>query len=208
MPKRDPAYMLGQREMITHAARECMLENGLHRTSIRDICVRAGVSIGAFYNHFKDRNDVVVAACAIDYEVARDEPPATSWAAYVERFRELPAALNDPQTLNRIRMSYEFVAELTQVKANPAGVGALIEISLQQYRAPLAFAFAAGEITLPLGLEKTADLHARLYWGTLHELLCDHSIDPAQAVEHLIEGFGVLAGLKPAKAPLRRRGSA
>lgn len=207
MPKRDPAYMHGQREMITHAARECMLEDGLHRTSIRDICVRAGVSIGAFYNHFKDRNDVVVAACAIDYEVYKDEPPATSWAAYVERFRELPAALKNRETVNRMRVSYEFVAELTQVSANPAGVGGLIETSRRHYLAPLASAFAAGEITLPLGLEKTADLHARLYWGTLHAIFCDRRIDPAEAVEQLIEGLGVIAGVKSAKtAPRRRRG--
>jgi AcrR family transcriptional regulator len=196
MPRRDPAYMKGQREMIAGSALECMLENGLHRTSIRDICVRAGVSIGAFYGHFADRTDVIIAACAIDHEIADASPAPTSWKAYVDRFREVPEALKNQRTVNRLRVSYEFVAELTQVNTNPAGVAAFLEIVQRQYRAPLAHAYEAGEVTLPLGLEKTADLHARLYWGTLHALLCDHHLDRVATVEELIDGLGVLAGLK------------
>jgi AcrR family transcriptional regulator len=195
MPKRNLAYMAGQREMIARAARERMVENGLHRTSIRDICVSAGVSIGAFYNHFKDRNEVVAAACAIDFQGLVDTPVPTCWKDYLDGFRELPKALKDQRVLDRIRLGYEFVAELTQVKANPTGLDAIIEIIKPQYREPLAHALAAGEITLPLGLEKTADLHARLYWGTIHWLLCNRDADPVKAMDDLIEGMGVLAGL-------------
>jgi hypothetical protein len=102
-------------------------------------------------------------------------------------FRTMPQELNDPALLNRIRLAYEFVAELTQVQANPAGLGAIVEIIQPYYRAPLAAAFEAGEITLPLGLDRTAELCARLYWGTLHWLFCDHD---------MIAGMGVMAGLK------------
>ncbi len=199
MPKRDAAYMEGQREMIAQAALACMLDQGLSRTSIRDICLHAGVSIGAFYNHFADRAEVIVAACAIGYEAYETWAAAGSWREYADGFRELPKALKDPLVLKRLRVSYEFIAELTQVDTNPAGVNDLYVTVQDAFRAALARIAAAGEITLPLGLDKTADLHARLYWGTTHALMVNHDLDPATLVEELIDGLGVLAGLKVGK---------
>ncbi len=33
---------------------------------MRDICDRAGVSMGAVYIHYKTRDDLVIAACTLD----------------------------------------------------------------------------------------------------------------------------------------------
>ncbi len=195
MPKRDRAYMEGQRDMIARAALERMLENGLHGTSIRDICLHAGISIGAFYTHFADRAEVIVAACAIDYEVVKVSPADASWKEYTDTFRQLPETIKDPRVRKRLRMSYEFVAELTQVDTNPAGATDIYRIVQEAFRNSLARIHAAGEITLPLGLEKTADLHARLYWGTAHALMANHDLDPVTVADELIDGLGVLAGL-------------
>lgn len=41
-----------QRERIQHAAAEIYRENGLGATSVRAVCVRAGVSTGTLYSHF------------------------------------------------------------------------------------------------------------------------------------------------------------
>src|ERR1700749_4894126 len=115
MPKRDPAYMVGQREMIARAAWELMLEKGLHETSVRDICVRAGISVGTFYNHFTDKTDIVVAVAEIERGTNGELAPPATWAEYVERFRALPRSLNDAGLARGLRVGYEFLAELTQV---------------------------------------------------------------------------------------------
>ena len=43
MPKRDEAYMEGQRELIERAALECLLDKGVYDTTLRDVCERVRV---------------------------------------------------------------------------------------------------------------------------------------------------------------------
>src|SRR5215469_1605343 len=109
MPKRDAAYMEGQRDLIAQAALDCMVERGLYDTSIRDICMQAGVSIGAFYTHFPDRQAVVLAACALDYARRLESGSAETWTEYAEGFRALRETLDDPWHRKRLRLSYQIV---------------------------------------------------------------------------------------------------
>jgi AcrR family transcriptional regulator len=49
------------REALITAAREELAEHGLETASLDAICARAGFTRGAFYVHFKDRDDLIVA---------------------------------------------------------------------------------------------------------------------------------------------------
>jgi TetR/AcrR family transcriptional repressor of nem operon len=49
------------REALITAAREELAENGLETASLDAICARAGYTRGAFYVHFKDREELIVA---------------------------------------------------------------------------------------------------------------------------------------------------
>ena len=49
------------REALITAAREELAEHGLETASLDAICARAGFTRGAFYVHFKDREDLIVA---------------------------------------------------------------------------------------------------------------------------------------------------
>lgn len=50
------------RERLLAAAADCFGERGYSATRISDITAAAGMSQGAFYRHFKDKNDILVEA--------------------------------------------------------------------------------------------------------------------------------------------------
>lgn len=62
MPKRDAAHMAAQRERIVRATIECIAEHGIEGSSIQDICRAAGLSVGAVYVHFRNKEEIVEAA--------------------------------------------------------------------------------------------------------------------------------------------------
>ena len=62
MPKRDDIYMGEQRTAIARAALKVLLEKGVYATSLRDICMEAGISIGALYTHFANKSEAITCA--------------------------------------------------------------------------------------------------------------------------------------------------
>ena len=196
MPKRDLAHMEGQRSRIAKAAFECLMERGVYETSVRDICVRADLSIGAFYTHFRDKNEAIIAACEFERQQYSDQPAAPTWEAYANELRAGSRELKKPRVRARMRMAYQFTAELTQVEGNLPGTGALFATHLVWFRDSLDLIHRRGDIALPFGLEKTTGLHTRLYYGTVHVLMCNHDLDPRILIEELIEGMAAIAGLK------------
>ena len=45
-------------ELILNTALQMFLEKGFENTSLRDVCKKCNVTTGAFYKHFKDKEDV------------------------------------------------------------------------------------------------------------------------------------------------------
>src|SRR5215470_788296 len=81
------------REALLRAAMGEFAEHGLDAPSLDAICARAGFTRGAFYVHFRDREDLVAAVMErvlgafLDAIVARGEVGGErSLAATVERF--------------------------------------------------------------------------------------------------------------------------
>lgn len=197
MPKRDIAYMNTQREMLAQAALECLLERGLGETSIRDICAQAGVSTGAFYVHFNDKEEVILAACEIDLAQEDTSACAQSWDEYRAIFMAAPAAFDKTRARKRLRMSYQFAAELTLYDRDLPGFKSIHDRYYTWIRESLRCIHANGEIGLPLGLEQTAMLHARLYYGTIHIMTVNHSFDRHELFAELVRGMALIADLKP-----------
>lgn len=195
MPKRNAAYMESQREHIARKALDCMLEKGLADTSIRDICTHAGVSIGAFYTHFADRQEVVFAACALDVMNEPRVPAAKTWAEYEAIFLTLPEHEKHPRTRKRRRLSYQFIGEMA-VSDKPLAVSDVVDHYIYWFRDSLRAMAETGEIAMPLGLERTTQLHARLFYGTLHIMIVDMALDRGQLLAELLAGFALIAGRK------------
>ncbi|WP_116090254.1 TetR/AcrR family transcriptional regulator [Sphingomonas crusticola] len=62
MPKRPPEHMEAQRERILRAALRCISDLGIERASIAEIRKQAGLSAGALYTHFANKDAIVAAA--------------------------------------------------------------------------------------------------------------------------------------------------
>lgn len=202
MPKRDEAYMEGQRELIARAALECMLEKGVYETSTRDVCARAGISMGALYIHYKTRDDLMIAACTLE-PIVSESSAAAKWADYAASTRhEVVRIATDERRRRRLRLSLQFVAEHVLQEKNPPGANELYSAAYAYCRNSLKAIHERGEITLPLALEATAALHFSMYVGTGYAIVADKRVNATEAAETLIAGLALTAGLK--EAPQKR----
>ncbi len=79
--RRTKEDMLITKEQILNAAFDCFFEKGYETTSLEEIAKRAGVTRGAIYWHFTDKNDLYRAAVHLTMEkgdvakFARSLPP-------------------------------------------------------------------------------------------------------------------------------------
>lgn len=196
MPKRDAAYMDKQRELITRKTLDCLLRNGLAKTSVHDICAHAGVSVGGFYTHFADREEAIFAACVSDLGDPGEEVVASSWTAYTARLTSLPGEIATPRRRKRLRLGLQFAGELAVYKKRLPGIDEALDRYDAWYRDSLRAIHAAGEIEMPLGLERTARLHAQLVYGAIHRLAIDNRCDLKMLFDELVDGLAMIAVLK------------
>ncbi len=59
MPKLSKEQLNQVKEQIMRAAIACVARKGFHQTTMRDICKEAKLSIGAVYNHFKNKEEIL-----------------------------------------------------------------------------------------------------------------------------------------------------
>lgn len=69
---RDPDLLRQKREAITDAAFELFLKEGFHRTTTRDIARRAGMSAGAPFTYFKDKEDILFHIVSKEQDLAEE----------------------------------------------------------------------------------------------------------------------------------------
>ena len=59
MPKVSKEHLENVKEQIMRAALVCVAHKGFHQTTMREICKEAKLSIGAVYNHFKSKEEIL-----------------------------------------------------------------------------------------------------------------------------------------------------
>jgi AcrR family transcriptional regulator len=59
MPKVSKEHLENVKDRIMQAAITCVARKGFHQTTMRDICKEAKLSIGAVYNHFKNKEEIL-----------------------------------------------------------------------------------------------------------------------------------------------------
>lgn len=198
MPKRDQAYMDRQRALIAEAALDVLLEKGVYATSLRDICTRAAVSIGALYIHYASKEEVIVAACSIDHERELESEAPTTWRDYLAAYVEPLRKERDLRALRRLRLSLQFVAEITFMDRNPEGLSAIYLLYRDRIRRCLARLKQEEAIDLPLGIESTTEIHMQLLAGAQYQIASDRELDRSVAADALEAALGLTAGLRSA----------
>jgi AcrR family transcriptional regulator len=87
MPRVSEEHLAARRQQILDAARACFARNGFHATSMQDVVVESGLSMGAVYRYFRSKDDLIQAIAEdvvgmlvgqVDHLVdARPLPPLT-----------------------------------------------------------------------------------------------------------------------------------
>ena len=72
MPKVSQEHLDARKEQIVMAAMVCFAENGVHPTTIQDICHQANLSAGAVYRYFKSKEEIVAAVAETGREMIDD----------------------------------------------------------------------------------------------------------------------------------------
>ena len=70
---RDRDRLQQKREAVAEAAFELFLKEGFHRTTTRDIAQRAGVSAGAPFTYFKDKENILFHIVSKEQDRAGDQ---------------------------------------------------------------------------------------------------------------------------------------
>lgn len=78
MPKRNPDHVEAQRFRIMRATIKCVADKGVDAASIASICRRAGLSAGALYVHFRNKDEIT--AETVRYN-APSMPTAEDWSS-------------------------------------------------------------------------------------------------------------------------------
>lgn len=198
MPKRDEAYMLGQRTAFTQAAVECLLRKGLVDTSMQDVASAAGVSLGTLYVHFTDKYELVLAACRASYGGwSWSNKPANTWADYVSEIDQLRKYFRSDRGRRRIRLSLQIVAELVMNQKNLPDFAEWYDELVTTIRQNLQTLYDNGEISLPLGLQQTVVTHMLLYHGATYCAVANRDIEIDTVVTSLRSSLALTAGAKP-----------
>ena len=193
MPKRDAAYLTGQRDMIARAAFECILENGVAATSMRTVAMRAGVTTGAVYIHFESRDDLIVAAALSEPFLQFD--PVDNWADYAQLIRSHVEETHENERVRSgTRAMYEFVAGFHLGEQSTPIIDRHLQTVQRFFRESLTAMHDRGEIALPLGLETTVLLHLQLLSGATYSLFTMPFASMAQIRDALVMGLEKTAG--------------
>ena len=189
MPKRDLAYMQGQRDAIARATLEVMFEKGLYGTSLRDICEQAGISMGSLYVHFRTKEEAVLAAFALDNHERRfkPEPLPETREAFLDGVRQgFFDIWKDPVEIRRSRLSVQFVADMALESANPPGLSDIYDQHDVWTRQALEKLVAKGEIDLPLGLDHTVDAVRHAAMGANYMLMGNKELDVTEVADGVV----------------------
>ena len=181
MPIRDAEYMERDRRRIAAAAAEVLFEKGFSETSIRDICDRAGVSMGGIYVHFASKRDIIVAAIGSIIDGGGPAPEFGSWSDLVGLLRLRHFSVASPVARQYARFQLEFLGSIVTTGEESPQLRALRDKDAQLLGDTLLKLKEMGEITMPLGLEATRNALLWISLGSTQDLLASPTIDIAAA---------------------------
>ena len=86
------------RTKITDAAIKLFSSNGYNKASVDDICTEAGISKGAFYHHFKSKQELFLALL-------------DGWLQAVDNAIEVSKELTAPETFTQMTTAFPYIFE-------------------------------------------------------------------------------------------------
>jgi TetR/AcrR family transcriptional regulator, repressor for uid operon len=96
----NPDLQARRRQEIIAAAEQCFLKTGFHQTSMQNIAVASGLSMGLLYRYFANKEAIITAVAQQDQDAALaavaavtvDGDPTAAWVAFVIDMAKLASA--------------------------------------------------------------------------------------------------------------------
>jgi TetR/AcrR family transcriptional repressor of nem operon len=184
------------RESTKRETREALLEaglfefgeHGLAEPSLDAICARAGFTRGAFYVHFKDRDEFISAVVERVLGAFLDAIIATGDEEHdlehtVGRFSGLLAADGEGMTLLRFQRLLEACARSTSIRGRFAG---LLEDAIERVGRAAAEGQGSGSVRADVDPQAVGTLLVALALGAVSALEVGVRFDPARARDALL----------------------
>jgi len=153
VPKRSSEHMSSQRETILRAALQCISEFGIERTSIAAIRRQSGLSAGALYTHFQNKDAIIGEALRFASTMEWSLPD--TWSQLVQAIAGLGA--DQPFELDLVART-QLQVFATAIRPGPQHdlLKPLIDNALQLLIRHLMAMEAAGQIRLRMSPLRTA----------------------------------------------------
>lgn len=108
IPKIRPETRVERRQVLLDAAWRCAAVRGFRDLTVDDVCAEAGVSKGAFYGYFGQKQELLLAlleddALTLDRELERITESSTSSVERVRRFAQVMLARGEDQARVQVR---------------------------------------------------------------------------------------------------------
>ena len=149
MPKLRPETRLERRQLLIDAAWRCAGVRGFRDLTVDDVCAEAGVSKGAFYGYFQQKQDLLLAllqddAAALDRELERITSTSSSGIERVRRFTQ--AMLARGEDAARVQVRADLWADLLTEDAVRQRLAEATQRRRELVRSWIEEAVASGEL--------------------------------------------------------------
>lgn len=146
--------MQRQRGRILDAALQCLLRKGLRATSIRDICNEVGLSVGAVYIHFENRDAIVQAVCRRVTEQTSDSAVVADTATeFIDNLTDIIIECQKNPSMSDL--NHQLIADALSTKQMAELYAELMGISFGFMKEQLKRFRDSGEIEMPFDLDTT-----------------------------------------------------
>ena len=149
MPKLSPETRTERREALIAAAWRCAAVRGFRDLTVDDVCAEAGVSKGAFYGYFDQKQGLLLAlleddALALDRELEEIGAATSSGVERVRRFAQ--AMLARGEDAARVQVRADLWAELLSDDAVRRQLARATQLRREHVRSWIEEAVASGEL--------------------------------------------------------------
>ena len=149
MPKLRPETRVERRQLLIDAAWRCAAVRGFRDLTVDDVCAEAGVSKGAFYGYFEQKQDLLLAlleddAAALDRELERITTTSPSGVERLRRFAQ--AMLARGEDAARVQVRADLWADLLTEDAVRRRLAEATQHRRELVRSWIEEAVASGEL--------------------------------------------------------------
>lgn len=157
MRTRDLDLNAERRKAILEAAATCFIRQGFHATSMKDVCVEAGMSPGTLYHYFGSKADIIAGITEAQVEIARAFlAPLAETQDFIGSLLASVDALSDSLTERDLMLYSEIDAEILRQDALRKSAIAADRETIDEFAAAIARAQEAGAVDSRLDPRETA----------------------------------------------------